>query len=154
MTVDEAEPASLMRTSAGLDQLREETCAFFSLHWNSASLGELPTWDRWETFLKGSVPNYQFGGCYALFSGDELIYVGLGASRGGGRYIAHGISRRMMSHVYRSDRARGPYSLRLRRGWEEVKEVWTLGLPERDYLASALESYLIRRLKPRRNARV
>lgn len=154
MTKHESPPQELVPAKVDLDQLRVETSAFFSLHWDTASLGVPPQWDCWETFLEGSVPNYQFGGCYALFANEELIYVGLGASRGGGRYVAHGISRRMMAHVYRSDRTRGPYSLQLREGWEEVTAAWTLGLPDRDYLASALESFLIRRLAPLRNGRV
>jgi hypothetical protein len=141
--------------SIGITDLTATTAEFFDKHWNSASLGTPPVWERWKTFLVGPVPNYQYGGCYALFSESELIYVGLGASRGGGRYPQHGISRRLMANVLRSDSANGPYNSRLREEkYPETTAIWTLGLPSYEYLAAALESFLIRSLSPRRNARV
>lgn len=135
-----------------------QTTAFFDAHWNCEQLGaDRPTWSKWETFLEGSVPNAEYGGCYALFAGDDLLYVGVGISKGGGTYPNCGISRRLMSHVICADKKRG-------RGWAKLREQWadppltaicTIGFPhERVYLAAALEGYLIRRLDPPRNRKV
>lgn len=128
-----------------MDLLIENTCKFFSLHWNVQELGVAPVWVRWDPFLFGSVPNHERGGCYALFSGENLVYVGLGVSRGGGRYPESGISRRLMSHVYCSDPGKGPRWSRLRDQWSHVTEIRTIGFEAATvYLAPALENYLIR----------
>lgn len=140
--------------SAGVQDLEAATSAFFSLHWNTTVSGVPPAWEPWTTFLEGSVPNYQYGGCYALFSESELVYVGVGASRGGGLYPQHGISRRLMAHVLRSDRANGPNRSKLLDSWADTTALWTIGFRSCDYLAPALESFLIRSLAPPRNARV
>src|SRR5690606_1694229 len=89
---------------AGMQELMAATGSFFDLHWNTTAIGVPPVWEPWATFLEGSVPNYQYGGCYALFVESELVYIGVGVSRGGGLYPQHGISRRLMAHVLRSDR--------------------------------------------------
>jgi len=81
------------------NSLVADTQAFFNHHWSTDSLGPTPEWEAWSTFLLGSVPKYNEGGCYALFVEDELVYIGLGASKGGGLYLKSGISRRLMSHV-------------------------------------------------------
>ncbi|MCL1824806.1 MAG: hypothetical protein FWG26_02510 [Betaproteobacteria bacterium] len=135
-------------------KLATATAEFFKLHWNIASLDNPPEWKCWEEFLVGPVPNYQHGGCYALFAGSELIYVGLGASLGGGRYSQHGISRRLMAHVLRADDSNPQHTYRLLDNWTNTTAIWTLGLPKCEYLAPALESYLIRELSPPKNARV
>ncbi|RSC25289.1 hypothetical protein EGT09_02255 [Pseudomonas putida] len=50
-------------------QLEAETKKFFGMHWNTDLIGTpSPSWQVWNEF-KGSAPNYQLGGCYALFAG-------------------------------------------------------------------------------------
>lgn len=139
-----------------LRKLQQTTDEFFRRHWRSESLScQQPNWNGWEEFLYGSAPNYELGGCYALFAGNELLYVGLGASRGGGLYPDHGISRRLMAHVIASDRHRGESWSRLRDPWSSITAIFTIGFPnECIYLAAALEAFLIRELSPPRNARV
>ena len=136
--------------------LDEATNTFFRKHWSVSELSsQLPEWKVWREFLYGSVPNYDVGGCYALFAESELLYVGLGASKGGGLYPNHGISRRLMAHVIVSDRQRGPNWSKLRDSWSNVTDIHTIGFPnEVGYLAAALESFLIRELNPPRNSRV
>lgn len=136
-------------------QLEAETKKFFGMHWNTDLIGTpSPSWQVWNEF-KGSAPNYQLGGCYALFAGDALEYIGLGSSRGGGLYCDHGISRRLGSHVYRLDKERGPGWLKLRPDWESITSIHTIGFEARhNHLAPALEAYLIRAFEGRtRNAR-
>ncbi|MFX7427471.1 hypothetical protein ABTJ07_19030, partial [Acinetobacter baumannii] len=76
--------------------VRIATGDFFELHWG-LDFG-FPEWDFSWNFV-GPVPNYLLGGLYALFSDEKLLYVGLGASRGGGIYQDRGISRRLLAHV-------------------------------------------------------
>ena len=145
-----------MTTSLQLSDLTAATDRFFLWHWNNQAIGEdSPKWLHWPEF-KGSVPNYQFGGCYALFEGQTLLYIGLGASKGGGLYPEHGISRRLMSHVLRIDREKGPEWSKPRTGWETVDSISTIGFPSSTvHLAPALETFLIREFAGRlRNARV
>lgn len=138
-----------------MELLTANTGEFFSLHWQSQKLGDPPAWKKWEPFLFGSVPNRELGGCYALFAGDKLIYVGLGVSRGGGIYPECGISRRLMSHVYCSAPERGSGWSRLRKKWTHVSEIRTIGFSSATvYLAPALENYLIRAIPELSNARV
>jgi hypothetical protein len=136
--------------------LAEATHTFFGRHWSvEACPSQLPEWKSWSEFLYGSVPNYDMGGCYALFANSELLYVGLGASKGGGPYANHGISRRLMAHVLASDRHRGASWSKLRDPWGDVTALYTIGFPNGvAYLAAALESFLIRELDPPRNSRV
>ena len=147
--------ASSLATPAAptFNDLEGCTSEFFRFHW-PADFNEAPNWVSWQEFLKGSVPNHQHGGCYAIFSGPSLIYIGLGVSRGGGIYQQHGISRRLMAHVLRSDLARGRQWSKLDESWRDATAIYTLGFPGREYLAPALESYLIRELSPPRNSRV
>lgn len=131
--------------------LDAETDKFFTLHWGLPL--DTPHWDYSWTFC-GPVPNYLLGGLYALFAGESLVYVGLGASRGGGIYQDRGISRRLIAHVLRpsSDKAVADYELAQRWVDAGVTKVATLGFPtEYNYMALALEDYLIGKLSPSQN---
>lgn len=125
------------------------TANFFKMHWGQSN--PPPEWDfSWQ--WKGSVPNFMLGGVYALFKGDDLIYVGLGSSRGSGRYMDRGISRRLMAHVYRNAPEGSEVSYVPRERWDKdhagIDLVATLGFHiELNYLAPALEDYLIGRIE-------
>ena len=134
-----------------LAELECATATFLRRHWIESENGVPPEWVIWSQFLYGSVPNYKQGGCYALFVGDSLVYIGKGSSRGGGTYIDHGISRRLMAHVYSSAKTVDCRQLRLKEPWLDVTSLYTIGLTDRDYLAPALEGFLIRTLLPARN---
>jgi hypothetical protein len=152
MTTDVARPNS--RTT--FVELESATLEFFKRHWVSQVLGMPPlSWRKWESFLSGSVPYHDTAGCYALFEDAALIYVGLGASRGGGIYDGYGLSRRLMGHVICADRGRGVGWSKLTSAWSTVTELFTLGFSkELSYVAASLETHLIRQLKPPRNGRV
>ncbi|MCW5581097.1 MAG: hypothetical protein KIS72_07145 [Luteimonas sp.] len=137
-----------------LEVLEEKTAEFFERHWARSILGLPPKWKGWDTFLQGSVPNFRCGGCYAIFFESELAYIGLGASRGGGIYPSHGISRRLMAHVLRSDPEQGVGYSKLLDEWADATNIYTIGMPNTEYLAAALETYLIREISPPRNNRV
>lgn len=133
------------------DLLESNTKEFFRLHWGGQQ--EMPAWEfGWDWC--GSVPNYKLGGVYALFSKESLLYVGLGASRGGGIYTDHGLSRRLLAHVLQVAPANSGVSYVPHERWQaaSVDMVATIGFPqELNYLACALEDYLISRLSPPEN---
>lgn len=132
-------------------QLSEHTQGFFDLHWG---LNEPPPQWNYSWRWCGAVPNYQLGGLYALFSGDRLLYIGLGASKGGGIYKDRGISRRLLAHVLQTTPKGTSISYEPQNRWKscQVDLVATIGFPaDRNYLACALEDYLIGDLNPPEN---
>ncbi len=142
-----------MATFGDLEAL---TATFFDRHWPSApQFGAAPRWIPWKPFLVGSVPNYQLGGCYALIIKERLCYVGLGVSKGAGRYLDMGISRRLMSHVLKSSKKQGSTDWIIRDKWVGVTAIYTIGFDGHiAYLAPALESFLIRSIDDLSNVKV
>ena len=131
-------------------QLSSETQYFFSRHWGLED--KAPEWDfswKWD----GPVPNYKRGGLYAIFRLGELLYVGLGASKVGGIYRDRGISRRLLSHVIQiSENDASVYEFQKRWAVLQADLVATIGFPaDYNYLACALEDYLIGKLNPPEN---
>ncbi len=129
------------------DELEEATSTFFQLHWPRDV--PKPSWDfswRWS----GPVSNYQLGGVYALFNSEALIYIGLGASRGGGIYANRGISRRLNAHVTSVAPVGSNSEYVAKDRWLAlgVNLVATIGFPlEYTYLSCALEDYLLTKTK-------
>lgn len=133
------------------ERLSAQTKEFFSLHWGLNE--EPPEWNYSWRWLN-AIPNYQLGGLYALFSGNKLLYVGLGASTGGGIYKDRGISRRLLAHVLQTAPKDTSVSYEPQDRWKaiQVDLVATIGFPAgRNYLACALEDYLIGELNPPEN---
>lgn len=142
-----------MKTFADLESATND---FFRLHWPAAeSFGSPPTWVSWDQFLRGSVPNYTRGGCYALFENERLAYIGKGVGIGNKSTPQHGISRRLSSHVIcvaGYTEKKGQHLSKLRGGWENVTAISTVGfLASTEYIAHSLENFLIRQLQPPRN---
>lgn len=129
-----------------------DTELFFKRHWEIED--NFPHWDfSWS--WRGPVPNHLLGGLYALFSGEKLLYIGLGASRGGGIYQDRGISKRLMAHVLQSAPMTSNVSYIPRDRWHQlgVDLIATIGFPKDcDYLAPALEDFLIGQLNPPQNS--
>lgn len=133
-------------------ELEEYTAEFFQKHWVSDA-GKPPSWKiGWP--WHGSVPYHDKGGVYALFSeSGEVLYIGLGTSKGGGLYNEHGISRRLLSHVIQKDSDKGRGHYMPKKKWNDVKDIGAVGFPsEYSYLAAALEDFLIRKMSPPRNS--
>ena len=136
----------------GKPELVSKTQTFFNRHWYGGD--EPPSWS-FEWAWTGPVPNYRLGGLYALLKDDELIYVGLGNSRGGGIYKERGISRRLESHVVDIAPAGSAVTYVPKQRWREagVTQLATLGFPEEfSYLSPALEDFLIGELNPPQNS--
>jgi hypothetical protein len=147
------EGATASLSAATKENLLTSTERFFKRHWGIEQPS--PAWDfSWQ--WRGAIPNYDHGGVYALFAGNQLLYVGLGASRGGGIYKNRGISKRLYGHVIRvapNDPEGTLYLPRERWLALGIDLVATIGFPSAyDYLASALEDYLIGELNPSENS--
>jgi hypothetical protein len=129
-----------------IDDLLPETQSFFDLHWVEGV--EVPVWKyKWD--WNSSLPNCNLGGVYALLDGDgEIVYIGLGASAKGS-----GLSVRIVSHVIKNNPDKTPEYIPQEK-WEDIQDIATIGFPlEYQYMALALEDYLINKLKPKRNMR-
>ena len=139
--------------------VEKETRNFFNLHWNTQQLVDVDLPYSWRAYnFIGNVPHGDRQGCYALLRDSEIIYIGLGANRGYGKYVGCGIAARLNKHVLIWDRS-VPASVASRK--YEIKEAWkrkgvtevhTFGFPSGyGYLASSLEAFLISRLEPVEN---
>ena len=126
--------------------------SFFEKHWGIPE--DHPEWDfSWEWI--GPVPYHKFGGLYALLNDETVLYIGLGNSRGAGIYQEHGISRRLLAHVLDTAPEDHNKSYLPKDRWHNlgVTKVATLGFPNSvNYLAPALEDFLIGELNPIENS--
>lgn len=133
---------------ANLENLLAYTDNFFQNHWNEAKLGFRTVWSAIHTDFR-QIPNYDKQGVYAFVKGEEITYIGVGTSRGGGIYRGNGLSSRVMKYCRWIDKEiYGPIDERLK----EAGAIVTIGF-EQDhaYIANALEIYLISRLNPKYN---
>lgn len=135
-----------------LESLEVATTEFFHRHWNSKLLGAAPTWKFTQSRFKGSVPNYDKAGCYALFENSSLVYIGTG--RDGAEVeesSQRGISRRLMSHVLQSSNL-PMFDYEPKGGREKITGIATIGFEkDHNYMALALECYLINTVNPSTN---
>lgn len=147
-----------MSNNKGIADLKRLTIEFFEMHWNKDKLNaEPPLWNSPYSF-KGSVPDHDKQGVYAFVRKDEVIYIGAGGSRSTPNYDGHGLGRRLHGDYLKvSEGGRGitdserPYEFKDKL-WDEVDKIFTLGFKmEHSHLAYALETFLIRNMKPIRN---
>lgn len=131
-----------------LSNLILNTQAFFKIHWNETILGMPPQWSAIHNDFR-KIPNYDKQGVYAFVKGEEITYIGVGTSRGGGIYRGNGLSARVMKYCRWLDKETyGPIDERLK----DAGALVTIGFEqEHAYLANALEIYLISKLQPKYN---
>ena len=88
---------------AHLSELLFHTEEFFKRYWWCPDETTSPLW-KYNYTWDGAVPYHDLGGVYALINEhQEIVYIGLGSSIGGRKYKEHGISRRLLKHVTKSD---------------------------------------------------
>lgn len=134
-----------------IDNLKLETIAFFGDYWCPKSKKEPPKWSKQWNF-NDSIPNHEKGGCYALIENDEVIYIGVGISKGTENYKDHGLGFRLKKYWKLNKNSDSPNKYCQSKGWQNVTGIMTIGFdPEYSPLAAALEIYLIRKLKPKKN---
>ena len=142
-----------------VSDLGKKTNDFFDLHWGENIKEKAPKWSEEKWIFKGSIPNREKPGCYALLSKDEtIIYIGVGAGKGqGGIYKGWGLGHRLKrywrvkknkKHCHLENREYEPTEK-----WNDIAAIITIGFPkEYWYLAYALEQFLIAELNPPRNS--
>ena len=131
-----------------MHDLLSETDKFFTLHWPSDVFGIQPKWSETWGFV-GSIPNVGNTGCYALFSNEKLLYIGLSEDTIANRTAAY---TRVATGGHSVPTKNRPYVPS--EGWSEkgLTHIVTIGFPEKArYLAAALEAYLIKALQPPEN---
>jgi len=135
-----------------IDNLISTTNDFFHRYWNPKN-GTTPNWEKKEWFFNGTIPNHDKQGCYALLRNDEIVYIGLGISKGSGIYENHGLGYRIKRYFkVNTEIQLNPTQYLPTEKWQELTSIITIGFPNEHFcLASALEIYLINHLNPLRN---
>lgn len=137
-----------------LDDIKVVSDEFFRRHWSSSG-EEVPRWNSpWD--LIGTLPGHNKQGVYLLLGEHgEVLYIGVGASLGGGKYTGYGLGSRTGQYFRMAEGQRGiPVKDRQyvpNNKWAErgVSKVVTLGFPQDyAYLAYGLEAFLLRVIAP------
>lgn len=132
------------------ESVKNSASTFFEKHWNIASPAR-PEWNDVWAFI-GGLPGGDTQGVYLLMNeSDEVLYIGVGASKVGGRYSGHGIGSRASAYHCMAEGQRS-VSLEQRKyvpkgDWTErgLAKIVTIGFTsEYAYMAYALEAFLIR----------
>ena len=118
--------------------LQRETEAFFKLYWKP-EFGQLPTWSEY-WYFEGAIPQNTQSGCYTLFKGNDIIYIGAG------------LGDQLKKH-WRVNKDDSGKQYCPTEDWKEVTSIITIGIGEDHFpLAAALEVFLIDKLNPARNS--
>jgi len=130
--------------------LKKATSKFFDIFWNPVN-GQPPEWsEQWD--FNRTIPYHDKGGCYALIEKEEVIYIGVGISKGFEPYKDHGLGFRLQKYWKLNKNNDSPNKYCQSKGWENVSGIMTIGFnEEHSPLAAALEIYLIRELQPVKN---
>jgi hypothetical protein len=134
-----------------IDQLRIKTNEF-SATWLKPDVN-MRDWS-WPWDLSTEIPNQSMRGCYAILSGEEVIYIGVGLGKSTEQYEGAGLGDRLKRYWQLNPNRNEPgqRQYQFREDWKEATSLVTLAFePDHFFLAAALEIYLIRELKPRRN---
>lgn len=136
----------------GMDRRRliAATDTFLARHWNEAQLPAKPTWsDAWK--FVGAIHHFDSAGCYALFAGERLLYVGQTLSP---ICFRTGAYTRMAEGGRSVPTETRPYVAV--DGWAErgLDAICTLPIPsEQSFLVRPLKAFLIGELNPPFNVR-
>src|SRR5690606_6946554 len=109
---------------------------------------EKSEWD-----FNGTIHNHDKQGCYALIKNNEIIYIGVGISKGSGIYKNHGLGYRLKRYLkVNKNLQQNPNKYLPTENWQELTGILTIGFPNEHFcLASALEIYLVYHLNPIQN---
>jgi hypothetical protein len=130
-------------------QLKQATKEFFDRYWKSQN-GTPPEWSK-HWYFDVTIPNHDKKGCYALYSGEEIMYIGSGLSSYNFLY-GGGLEARLNSYYKFNKDKQDPKKYKPKFGWGELTSIQTITFDnEHYYLAAALKIFLIEQLKPKRN---
>lgn len=138
-----------------LTNITDASNRFFNLHW-PANWGASPQWSLpWD--LVGEMTNVNRQGVYVLLNNNhEVIYIGVGASFGRGRYEGFGLGARISKkYIRKAPNQQGVPVLQRRyipsREWENrhLSTIATIGFEgNQAYLAYSLEAFLLAEFLP------
>lgn len=132
-------------------ELRQATCDFFHLFWNDVN-GQPPEWSEHWNF-RGTIPNHDKRGCYALFTGNEIVYIGCGLGKSSEPYIGCGLGDRLKNYWTVSKELKANQEYVPSTNWPTLTSIATIGFNETQFpIAASLEIYLIQKLKPIKNS--
>jgi len=128
-----------------------KTNLFFKLHWPENNEPNIPKWSEpWD--YNSSIPYGDKPGCYAFIdNNNQIVYIGVGASKGKGIYGDAGIGKRVgrYKRLNKSPDTNTKYELKEPWNNRNIKELRTIGFPPKyGYLTYSLEVFLIRNLQP------
>lgn len=137
-----------------VETLNELTREFLKLHAKLTSEDSL--WSiQWK--FRGEIPNQDKQGVYAFLNdAKEVIYIGVGASKGDGIYEGAGLGRRL-SRIWQvsKDSKEDSDGIKLYEPTDKysyIDSIVTFAFDTKEwYLAYALEYYLISKMKPEKN---
>ena len=123
--------------------LRKATEYFFDTFINRNNT-EYAEWSEpW--YFNGELPNNEKGGgCYALFVDNELVYIGKGIGKNSG--LASKVSKLWVLNNGNLEQKYKPS-----KEFPDITSIMTIGFDTHNFLAAALEIYLIETLLPPRN---
>ena len=124
-------------------QLEKFTEKFFDMYWKEEFV-QRPTWSIEWKFV-GEVPNRTKKGCYALFEGEDVAYIGLAI--GEGKKDDGGIGQRVGNYWKKGGKQYAPTAVNEK--W--LTSIRTISFEEHFYLAAALEVFLIKQMSPKMN---
>jgi len=132
-------------------ELKQKTKDFFRHYWHSDN-GQPPKWSKhWD--FNGSIPNNEKRGCYALFHDREVVYIGVGISKGTEIYPDCGLGFRLAEYYEVNKDSDAKTKYKPSKNWTDLTSIMTIGFEKEHYpLAAALEIYLINKLSPVKNS--
>ena len=132
-----------MQKAVNAQMLRASTRKFFGLHWSKESPAVVPKWVRLDQ--ANVLDSIREGGCYAILDGSgNVCYVGLGIAKAAKEGGAGGVLGRLYRHVLvRGALGQGDLEPK-RKIWSGMSGILYIPFGDQEYLAAALESYLIR----------
>ncbi|TLF45104.1 hypothetical protein FEI13_18380 [Halomonas urmiana] len=135
------------------DAIKAVSDEFFRRHWPSTE-AEVPNWNSpWN--LVGTLPGHNKQGIYLLLGEhDQVLYIGVGASLGGGKYTGYGLGARTNQYFRMAEGQRSvavknrQYTPKKKWADRGVSQAITLGFhQDYAYLAYGLEAFLLREVE-------
>jgi hypothetical protein len=143
--------------------LKNSTDKFFDLYWNNIK-DERPKWSlHWD--WNSELPNNGKRGCYALFKGNEIVYIGAAIGKNfadykskNGAYNPGGLGARLKAYWELNKNSIGKNKYIPTEKWQsedrKLTSILTIAFDDNHFwLAAALEIYLINKLNPPLNTK-
>jgi hypothetical protein len=141
---------------ATIDDLKKKTIEFLIKHYIKSPQSKFPEWSPvWE--FKDTIPEYDKRGCYALLNNSNVEYIGVAIGISNEKTKDSGIGYRLKNYWKVKERG-SSNDLKLYKPSPHINWTFsgiiTLGFEDQEYLAAALEVFLIQSLNPPKNIKL